>query len=57
MTPGTIVTHIHTPQAFSFLDTHSHTHSPELGGAQESVAWGRLEGKCGVEYVILDNVG
>lgn len=36
---------------------NTHAYSPEPGGAQESVAWGRLEGKPGVEYVILDNVG
>lgn len=44
-----------------FLRTHTkhntHTNSPEPGGAQESVAWGRLQGKPGMEYVILGNVG
>lgn len=44
-----------------FLHTHTkhntHTNSPEPGRAQESVAWGRLEGKPGMEYVILGNVG
>lgn len=52
MTLGSVVT---PPQPLSYFASHTHdvTHTPEPGGAQESAACGRQEGKPGVEYAIL----
>lgn len=36
--------------------THTHMYCPQPGGAQESVAWGKLFRKPGVECVFLDKV-